>query len=74
MVGPPPAKLPRVEGDLAASPLTQPPAKLGGKVTAGSQPWKPTNVFDAPPVDQSHQGAAPQYTSAPRGARRRGDS
>eukprot|EP00959_Pyramimonas_sp_CCMP1952_P143148 2996927-Pyramimonas_sp.AAC.1 len=73
-VGPPPAKTPRVEGDLAASP---PP---GGKGTAGGQPWKPstrdpppaltefigTNVSETPPIDQSHQSAEPQYKFAPR--------
>eukprot|EP00959_Pyramimonas_sp_CCMP1952_P207970 4350458-Pyramimonas_sp.AAC.1 len=49
MVGPPPAKMHRVEGDLAASPPTQPPAKPGGKDTAGSQSWKPS-TRDPPPL------------------------
>eukprot|EP00959_Pyramimonas_sp_CCMP1952_P275527 5759280-Pyramimonas_sp.AAC.1 len=65
--------MPRVEGDIAASPPTQPPAMPGGKDAAGSQPWKPsmreppptltelirTNAPDTPPIDQSHPSAAP---------------
>eukprot|EP00959_Pyramimonas_sp_CCMP1952_P275528 5759281-Pyramimonas_sp.AAC.1 len=41
--------MPRVEGDIAASPPTQPPTKPGGKDTAGSQHWKPS-TREPPPA------------------------
>eukprot|EP00959_Pyramimonas_sp_CCMP1952_P128324 2683268-Pyramimonas_sp.AAC.1 len=80
--------MPRVEENPAASPSTQPPAKLGGIDTAGSPPkvWRPSirdppanltqliglKVADPLPMDQSHQKAEPRVKAAPKWARRRG--
>eukprot|EP00959_Pyramimonas_sp_CCMP1952_P401967 8423006-Pyramimonas_sp.AAC.1 len=48
-MNPPPAKMPRVEENTAASPSTQSPAKPGGIDMAGSPPkvWKPS-IRDTP--------------------------